>query len=64
MTPPLNLSDIEEIAVAVMAAVRQTIPSAGSNVDGLAVFMARVDSELGQGRRANDRSSNREPEMV
>ena len=45
----LSPSEIEDIAVAVMAAVREAIPSAGSNVEGLSVFMARVDSELGRG---------------
>ena len=40
--------EIEDLAVTVMAAVRQAIPSAGSNAEGLAVFMKHVDDELGR----------------
>lgn len=40
--------EIEEVAVSVMTAVRQAIPSAGSNAEGLAVFMKHVDDVLGR----------------
>jgi hypothetical protein len=40
--------EIEEIAVAVMSNVREAIPSSGTNVEGLAAFMAHVDSLMGR----------------
>ena len=44
----MNNAEIENLAVAVMSAIREAIPTAGQNAEGLAIFCAEVDQKLGR----------------
>ena len=44
----MNKAMIEELAVAVMSAIREALPTASKDVTGLAHFCECVDSALGR----------------
>lgn len=41
--------EIENLAVVVLSAIREAIPNAGKNAEGLAIFCAEIDRRLGKG---------------